>query len=159
MQNTKHHPDREKIAAAIEKLSDLPTLPQVAQRVVELSQDPKTSYRDLKTVILPDPPLAAKVMMMANSAFYHRRDPAKTLEEAIFTIGLNNLVAICSSVGVLNIFRHRFRFSLPLDKLPDYFPHHLDEPDSFQVVVEMKDRYQDHIRQADTIADLMTDWL
>jgi putative nucleotidyltransferase with HDIG domain len=283
---------RKRIITAIESLKDLPTLPQVAQRIVALSQDPKTSYRDLKNVILPDPPLAAKVMMMANSAFFHRRDSAKTLEEAIFTIGLNNLVAICSSVGVLDVFnkwgggqmdrrqlwrhsvatsflakslelrkvlnkpdgpdiflagllhdigwivfdkimpgiiktaitakedvgqwslemertligmdhteagalflkkwhipqavielvanhhrpensdnypaqtgvvrissilvQHRYPFSIPLDRLPAFFPHHLENPDSPQVVAEMKDRYNDYIRQADTIADLMT---
>lgn len=54
MKNTTYRRDR--ITEAIENLKDLPTLPQVAQRVLALSQDPKTSYRDLKTVILPDPP-------------------------------------------------------------------------------------------------------
>ena len=293
MQNTSH--EREQIIASIENLEDLPTLPQVAQRVVALSQDPKTSYRDLKTVILPDPPLAAKVMMMANSAFFHRRNKAKTLEEAIFTIGLDNLVTICTGVGILDVFnrwgggkvdrrqlwrhsvataflskslelrkvlnkpdgpdiflagllhdigwividkivpekmlaaikakedsgrwslemekeyigmdhaeagalflqkwqipaavielvenhhtpedskqypaqtavvhissilvQHRFHFCLPFDKLPEYFPHHLADPYSLDVVPEMRDRYGDYIKQADTIADLMTDWL
>jgi len=95
---------RHQIIKAIENIKVLPTLPKVAQRVVALSQDPKTSYRDLKSIILPDPPLAAKVMMMANSAYFSRRNPAKTLEEAIFTIGLNNLVAICTGVGVLDVF-------------------------------------------------------
>jgi len=287
--------DRNQIIESIENLKDLPTLPQVAQRVVALSQDPKTSYRDLKTVILPDPPLAAKVMMMANSAFFHRRNQAKTLEEAIFTIGLNNLVAICTSVGILDVFnrwgatkmdrrqlwrhsvatgflskslelrkvlnkpdgpdiflagllhdigwivfdkivpqkvltaikakeaagrwslemekeyigmdhaeagalflkhwnippaviemvanhhcpeksaqypaqtgvvrissilvQHRFLFSLPFDKLPDFFPHHLEALHSPRVEKEMQERYEDYIKQADTIADLMTGWL
>lgn len=287
--------DRDQIIESIENLKDLPTLPQVAQRVVALSQDPKTSYRDLKTVILPDPPLAAKVMMMANSAFFHRRNQAKTLEEAIFTIGLNNLVAICTSVGILDVFnrwgaakmdrrqlwrhsvatgflskslelrkvlnkpdgpdiflagllhdigwivfdkivpqkvltaikakeaagrwslemeteyigmdhaeagalflkhwnippavieivanhhcpeksaqypaqtgvvrissilvQHRFLFSLPFDKLPDFFPHHLEALHSPRVEKEMQERYEDYIKQADTIADLMTGWL
>jgi putative nucleotidyltransferase with HDIG domain len=286
---------RKQLIASIENLKDLPTLPQVAQRIVALSQDPKTNYRDLKNVILPDPPLAAKVMMMANSAFFHRRDSAKTLEEAIFTIGLNNLVAICSSVGVLDVFnkwgggqmdrrqlwrhsvataflakslelrkvlnkpdgpdiflagllhdigwivfdkimpgmikaaikakedvgkwsldleravigmdhteagalflkkwhipqavielvanhhrpensdnypaqtgvvrissilvQHQYPFCITLDRLPAFFPHHLENPGSPQVVLEMKDRYSDYIRQADTIADLMTEWL
>jgi two-component system cell cycle response regulator len=71
---------RKQLIEPIENIKDLPTLPQVAQRIVALSRDPKTSCRDLKNVILPDPPLAAKVMMMANSAFYHRRDPAKTID-------------------------------------------------------------------------------
>jgi putative nucleotidyltransferase with HDIG domain len=95
---------RKHITAEIENLDDLPTLPQVAQHVIALSQDPKTSFRDLKKVIISDPPLAAKVMMMANSAYFHRRNSAKTLEEAIFTIGLKNLIAICTSVGVLGAF-------------------------------------------------------
>jgi len=287
--------DRNQIIESIENLKDLPTLPQVAQRVVSLSQDPNTSYRDLKTVILPDPPLAAKVMMMANSAFFHRRKQAKTLEEAIFTIGLNNLVAICTSVGILDVFnrwgaakmdrrqlwrhsvatgflsksleirkvlnkpdgpdiflagllhdigwivfdkivpqkvlnaikaketagcwslemeteyigmdhaeagalflkhwnippavieivanhhcpeksaqypaqtgvvrissllvQHRFLFSLPFDKLPDFFPHHLEALHSPGIEKEMHERYEDYIKQADTIADLMTGWL
>jgi len=293
MQNSSYQ--REQIITAIENLEDLPTLPRVAQRVVALSQDPKTSYRDLKTVILPDPPLAAKVMMMANSAFFHRHKQAKTLEEAIFTIGLNNLVTICTSVGILDVFnkwgggkvdrrqlwrhclatgflakslelrkvlnkpdgpdiflagllhdigwivfdkivpnkmlaaikikedtgrwslemekeylgmdhaeagalflkkwqippavieivenhhtpdnsqkypaqtavvrissilvQHRFYFCLPFDKLPDFFPHHLADPSSPDAVIEMKERYEPYVNQADTIADLMTDWL
>jgi len=286
---------RHQIIKAIENIKDLPTLPKVAQRVVALSQDPKTSYRDLKSIILPDPPLAAKVMMMANSAYFSRRNPAKTLEEAIFTIGLNNLVAICTGVGVLDVFNkwgsgqidrrklwrhsvataflakslelrkvlnkpegpdiflagllhdigwivfdkimpsrlqaaaqskalagqwllemeievigmdhaeagalflrqwnipeavveivanhhlpensknhpaqtavvrvssllvdHRFEFGVPFDKLPDSFPHHLDSTHSRHVVKEMIDRYGIYIKQADTIADLMTGWL
>jgi putative nucleotidyltransferase with HDIG domain len=293
MQNT--NDQHEKMTEAILDLKDLPTLPTVAQRVVALSQDPQTSYRDLKSVIFPDPPLAAKVMMMANSAFFHRRHQAKTLEEAIFTIGLNNLVAICTSVGILDVFnnwgrglmdrrllwrhsvataflskslelrkilnkpdgpdiflagllhdigwivfdkivpqkmqtaikakedtgqwslemekeyigmdhaeagalflkkwnippavieivanhhapenslqypaqtgvvrisstlvQHRFLFCLPFDKLPAYFPHHLEDTSSPSVVTEMKGRYEDYIKQADTIAGLMTDWL
>ena len=95
---------RKHITEEIENLDDLPTLPQVAQHVIALSQDPKTSFRDLKKVIISDPPLAAKVMMMANSAYFHRRNSAETLEEAIFTIGLKNLIAICTSVGVLGAF-------------------------------------------------------
>lgn len=95
---------RKHIIEEIENLDDLPTLPQVAQHVIAISQDPDTSFRDLKKVIISDPPLAAKVMMMANSAYFHRRNAAKTLEEAIFTIGLKNLIAICTSVGVLGAF-------------------------------------------------------
>ncbi len=97
---------RKHLTEEIEEIDDLPTLPQVAQHVISLSQDPKTNFRDLKKVIISDPPLAAKVMMMANSAYFHRRKAAETLESAIFTIGLKNLIAICTSVGVLGAFDH-----------------------------------------------------
>ena len=54
---------------------------------------------------------------------------------------------------------HRFRFSLPFDRLPDDFPHHLSDPTGPDVETEMKERYQDYIKQSGTIANLMTDWL
>ena len=68
-----------------------------------------------------------------------------------------------AQTGVVRIssilVQHHYPFSIPFDRLPVFFPHHLENPESPQVVVEMKDRYNDYIRQADTIADLMTEWL
>ena len=158
MQNSSYQ--REQIITAIENLEDLPTLPRVAQRVVALSQDPKTSYRDLKTVILPDPPLAAKVMMMANSAFFHRHNQAKIVENHHTPDNSQKYPAQTAVVRISSILvQHRFYFCLPFDKLPDYFPHHLADPSSPDAVIEMKERYEPYVNQADTIADLMTGWL
>jgi hypothetical protein len=68
-----------------------------------------------------------------------------------------------AQTGVVRIssilVQHRFFFCLPFDKLPDYFPHHLKNPASPDVVIELKKRYEDYVKQADTIADLMTNRL
>jgi len=68
-----------------------------------------------------------------------------------------------AQTGVVRIasllVEHRFLFGLTFDKLPAFFPHHLEDPSGPQVVTEMEERYGDYIKQADTIANLMTDWL
>ena len=45
---------RKHLTDEIEELDDLPALPQVAQHVIALSQDPKTNFRDLKKVIIAE---------------------------------------------------------------------------------------------------------
>ncbi len=97
---------RDEVLSKIEQIDDLPTLPGIAQKALELSQDPNVSFSDLSKLIHADPPLTAKILRLANSAMYSRREPAKTLDQAIFTIGLNEVVAVCSSVGVLRAFQH-----------------------------------------------------
>lgn len=92
---------RSEILQELEVQDSLPTLPNVVMRVLELSRRKDVSIRDLKQVIITDPPLTAKVLSVANSAFFARRNKATTLDQAIVTIGLNELVTICTTMGVI----------------------------------------------------------
>ena len=87
-------------------LHDLPSLPAIAQQILALSMDPDTTFKQLREQILADPPLAALVMKTANSAFYGRQQPARSIEDAIFTIGLQDLRLICTSISVIKSFSH-----------------------------------------------------
>jgi len=95
---------RNKVLQKLESLEELPTLPDVALRVLELAQDENVGIKDLKQVIITDPPLSAKLMKVANSAYYARRVKAKSIDDAIVTIGLNPLVTICSSMSMMESF-------------------------------------------------------
>ncbi len=95
---------RDLILTMISELEDLPTLPGIAQKAIELSQDPEVSFSELSKLIHTDPPLVAKFMRLAGSSYYGRRIPVKTLDQAIITIGLDEVVAVCGSVGVLKAF-------------------------------------------------------
>lgn len=113
--------------------------------------------------------------MMANSAYFHRRKSAGTLEEAIFTIGLKNLIAIVANhhhpesseeyavhAGVVRIasllVHFKFPLILPFDRFPIAVPNRLEDPHSPQVMGEMEERYADYINQANNIAELMVGW-
>ncbi|MBZ0263411.1 HDOD domain-containing protein [bacterium] len=93
---------RQEILQKLNTLDDLPTLPAAAQQVITLAQDPEVKFNDLKKVIITDPPLTAKVIRVANSALAGRRVPAETIDQALVTLGLDQLIAVANTVGVLN---------------------------------------------------------
>ncbi len=88
----------------IKNIEDLPTLPAVAIEVIGLSRMPDVSIKDVSECIYKDPPLAAKVLKMANSSFYRRGSgEVDTLHRAILLMGLNEIINITTSVSVLSI--------------------------------------------------------
>ncbi|HOO46665.1 MAG TPA: HDOD domain-containing protein [Deltaproteobacteria bacterium] len=89
---------------AIRNIDDLPTLPSVAMEVLTLSRSPEVSINKISECIHKDPPLAAKVLRMANSSFYRRgSNEVDTLHRAILMMGLNEIINITTSVSVLSI--------------------------------------------------------
>lgn len=76
------------------KVSDLPALPQVAARVMELINSPNATARDLERIISRDQGTTAKVLRIANSAFYGVRGEISTLSRAIVILGFNTLRSV-----------------------------------------------------------------
>ena len=96
------------ILKAIEHLEDLPTLPSVAIEMMSLSRSPDVSIRAVSECIHKDPPLAAKVLKMANSVFYRRgSQEIDTLHRAVLLMGLNEIINITTSVSVLSALGSR----------------------------------------------------
>lgn len=52
----------------------IPTLPAVVQKVQTLLENPNTGAKELGDVVASDAPLAAKVLKIANSAYYGLRE-------------------------------------------------------------------------------------
>ncbi|MCB2198154.1 HDOD domain-containing protein [bacterium] len=95
---------RKRVLLKLEELEDLPTLPAVVMKVLDLATKDNVSVRDLKQVIITDPPLSAKVLKVANSVYYGRASKTNSLDMALVTIGLDMLVTICTSMGVIHSF-------------------------------------------------------
>lgn len=92
---------RDSILERIEDLDDIPTLPAVAQQVISMAHDLEVNFRELKKLVMTDPPLAAKLIKVANSAIMGRREPTTDIEQALVTLGLENILYICNTMGVL----------------------------------------------------------
>jgi HD-like signal output (HDOD) protein len=60
----------------------IPTLPAVVQRINRMMADPEVGLRDLGREIAKDAPIAAKVLRIANSAFYGLREKVVSTEHA-----------------------------------------------------------------------------
>jgi HD-like signal output (HDOD) protein len=70
------------------------TQPKVAQRLVELSQNPDAQIKDYHEAIRTDAAMTGRVLRLANSAFYAQRQPVTRLERALVILGVERTKAI-----------------------------------------------------------------
>jgi diguanylate cyclase (GGDEF)-like protein len=101
--------DKLKIVDDLLNIKDLPSPPQVALKVLEVSQDPEQGLSMLAKVLEVDPALTAKVMQISNSAAYSRGRGIATLTDAISLLGGKSIGIIALSFTLKNslpAFRH-----------------------------------------------------
>lgn len=67
---------------------ELPSLPAVALRVIELTSNPDVKLGELAATIQNDQGLAAKVLRTVNSSFYGLRTPCASINKALVMLGL-----------------------------------------------------------------------
>jgi len=83
---------REELLAA---LDEMPPMGPVAMRVLELTNDPRSSAADFARVISRDQGLAARVLRTCNSSYYGRATEVQSLSQAVVVLGqraVRNLV-------------------------------------------------------------------
>jgi putative nucleotidyltransferase with HDIG domain len=78
----------------------LPPFPQVAIRVLQLTNNEYVQLHQLSDLISSDAAFASEVLTIANSLVYAPRFPANSIQQAIAVLGANNLQGMCLTVGV-----------------------------------------------------------
>ena len=99
-------PQGQELATSLESLVgerkiEVPMLPEVASRVLALSNDPDSDAAQLATLIQGDQALAGHVMRIANSAAYTPNASMVSLQQAIARLGMGVITEI-SLVASLN---------------------------------------------------------
>jgi len=95
----------EKLQQLVQAVRDLPALPEVVVRVMRLAEDPRTDAQSIARVIATDQAMAARVLKLANSAFYGLPRRVSTLSEAVVILGfrtIKNLAIAASTFELLN---------------------------------------------------------
>ncbi|MFN0241535.1 MAG: HDOD domain-containing protein [Planctomycetota bacterium] len=95
----------------------LPTLPAVVQQVNTLLQNAETGTREIAHLIAQDPPLAAKVLKIANSSFYGLRVRCISTENASAVLGTKVLRNVVMQAAVIAQFDHLKSSGFDLDEL------------------------------------------
>lgn len=90
-----------------ERIINLPTLPSVVAKMIELVDNPKTSAASLARLISTDQALTAKILKLANSPYYGFPREISTVNLAIVVLGFNTVKDIGLSITVLNAFKGR----------------------------------------------------
>jgi putative nucleotidyltransferase with HDIG domain len=84
--------------------SSLPTDSNIVGNVVRIIYNQKSSANDLAEVILRDPPLTAKILKAANSAFYGSAISIRTLRRAVVTLGFETIKELVTAVTMSQFF-------------------------------------------------------
>ena len=91
--------------ALVRQVRDLPALPETVLRVMRLADDPKAGVADAAKALVSDQALAARVLKLANSAFYGGARRIATVSEAVVILGMRttrNLVMAASCEALLD---------------------------------------------------------
>jgi putative nucleotidyltransferase with HDIG domain len=85
---------------ALTRFKDLPTLPDVVARVMQIVSNPLTTAEDLNQVISLDHALTFKVLRLANSAYYGFPKEITNITQAVTILGFNTIRNLALSVSV-----------------------------------------------------------
>src|SRR5262245_53328995 len=92
------------IQAIVRSTGDLPPMPQVAGRVNQLASDPKSSASDFRRILEADQAMTARVLRMANSAFYGLNHRVTSLTHAVVVLGFKTLQSLVVASASKNLY-------------------------------------------------------
>jgi len=93
------------LETAIMTAADLPTIPVVAIKVMQLIESEKASAEELAKVVASDPAVAARVLKISNSAFYGCQRQIQTLSSAIVILGFSTLRSLVVAASVKQVYK------------------------------------------------------
>ncbi|MGD0769672.1 MAG: HDOD domain-containing protein [Tepidisphaeraceae bacterium] len=115
MPSSPDHLQPRRVELILQQLEELPTLPAVAIRVLQVAADEESSVRDIVTLIGSDAALTARILQLVHRADLGVRAETVTLERAIVLLGFQALRSAVLAVSVFETFStpnpHQTHFS------------------------------------------------
>ncbi len=93
------------LESIVEAVNDMPALPHVVLKVMDLTEDPNSTAQDINAVLNQDQGMTAKVLKMANSAFYGFPRRIATVTDATLFLGFKTVRSIVMAASVSDILR------------------------------------------------------
>ena len=86
----------------INQMQTLPALPALYQELREATSENEVSAANVAQVIVKDPSIAAKVLQIANSAFFGQRRQIDTMNNAVVVLGTGLIETLVLSTSLFN---------------------------------------------------------
>lgn len=96
-----------KLKSIVKKIDDLPTLPVVVSKILQVVGATKTASKDLADVISKDPSLSAKILRMANSSFYGLRNEVSSINHGVVILGFHTIKYLALGASSLNSIKKK----------------------------------------------------
>ncbi|MCA8940122.1 MAG: HDOD domain-containing protein [Planctomycetes bacterium] len=95
----------ERVDDIVRRLDELPTLPTVVGRLIELLDDPKAQARNIAELIASDASLAAKILKLVNSAYFGLPSKISSVQQAVVILGFSTIRSIVLGASVIKVFK------------------------------------------------------
>jgi putative nucleotidyltransferase with HDIG domain len=112
----------EKVRKLISRSGSVPSLPSLYVQIMEELNSPDCEIGRVADIIARDAGMTAKILQVANSAFFGLRGQVATPSDAIFRLGLDVVKALALSVQVFSSFQNDHVKRLKLTRV---WPHSL----------------------------------
>lgn len=94
------------LAKVMMKINELPVLSNITSRIIELTNDPKTTTDQLCDVISQDQVIVSKALKIVNSAYYGMPRKIVTIREAVTMLGTDTIRTIVIGASVFSTLEH-----------------------------------------------------
>ncbi len=88
----------------LKRIRDIPSLPEVVNRIVEIMAKPNTPASEIARLISYDPGLTSKVLRMTNSAAYGFQRQISSVQHGIMILGFNTVRGLVLSASIFKMF-------------------------------------------------------
>jgi len=90
---------KQRIEQTINNIDMLPSLPDVASRIINMVNDPNVSFKTVGEEISKDQAMTANILKLCNSAYFSKGKEITSIERAIVTLGLKEVKDIVMVVA------------------------------------------------------------
>lgn len=94
----------------LDHVNNLPTVPKAIRDLMVEFDKPETDVDRVSRLVGTDPVLSAKLLRLANSAFYHRPATVTRLQDAVVFVGTHATRNLVMSVGISGAIRFPAQF-------------------------------------------------
>ncbi len=98
---------KQRIESIINNLEQLPSIPEVASKIINMVNDPEVSFKLIGEEISKDQTMTTNILKLCNSAYFSQGKEITSIERAIVTLGLKevkNIVMVVATKPVLDKF-------------------------------------------------------
>ena len=98
--------DQDKVKQLIcNEVNNLPILPEMIQKVVSLTQDEKTTAKNLSDLISYDQAISSRLLKVANSAYYGLSREISTIQHAVVVLGFEQVKSLSLGIAVFDVMK------------------------------------------------------
>lgn len=96
---------KQRIESTINNIAALPTIPEVATKILNMVNDPEVSFKAVAEEISKDQTMTTNILKLCNSAYFSKGKEITSIDRAIVTLGIKevtNIVMVIAAKPILD---------------------------------------------------------